>query len=159
MTVGTGFKVLMAVSGDGFVARGPDDPMKWTGQTDKAIFKLLTLMGDTNKVLAGRRTAELMSKLADREVVAISRTHHKGITLQEAAWAHRGAWLVGGLDVVMAALEANLVERVVLCQTAVRLGRGVPVNPLLNWLARDCHHTVKLGEIYANIYLGVNHGA
>jgi dihydrofolate reductase len=159
MAKGLGFKVLMAVSGDGFVARGPEDRMEWTGQTDKGIFRLLTLTGGSHKVLAGRRTADLLPKLADREVVAISRTYHKGITLQEAAWAHRDAWLIGGLDVVLAALDANLVEQVVLCQTTARLGGGISVEPLLNKLDRDCHHRIKLGEVYVNLYSGVNHGA
>lgn len=156
---GMGFKVLMAVSGDGFVDQGPDDPMKWTGQTDKGIFKLLTLMGSSPKVFAGRRTAELMPRLPGREVVAISRTHHKGLSLQEAFWADRDAWLIGGMTTVMAALEANLVERVVLCLTPARLEQGTPVQPLLDRLGRDCDHSMRIGEVYVHVYTGVNHGA
>jgi dihydrofolate reductase len=158
MAKGTGFKVLMAVSGDGYVAQGPDDRMTWTGTTDKGIFRLLTLTGGSHKILAGRRTAELLPKLKDREVIPLSRLFSKGITLQEAAWTHRDAWLIGGLEVVLAALDANLVEQVVLCQTTVRLGGGISVEPLLERLGDRPCETIQIGEVYVNLHSGVNHG-
>jgi dihydrofolate reductase len=154
MNNGTGFKLLLAVSADGFLARGPDDDMRWTGRDDKAVFRLLTLTGK-GPVLVGRKTAELLPALPGRTVHAISRGP-KGITLQEASWAHRDAWLLGGPSVAREALEANLVELAVICQSPAVLGDGIPFKPLKDLLPGVCTYRQLIGGIYVDIYTRVH---
>lgn len=125
-----GFKLLMAVSSDGFLARGPDDDMRWTGHSDKKLFRLLTETSPDSIVLAGRKTAELLPVLPRRRVKVISRDHTKGITLQEASWAHGNSWLIGGPSVALEAVQANLVDTAVIVIAAANLGTGIPFGPL-----------------------------
>jgi dihydrofolate reductase len=155
MNNGTGFKLLLAVSADGFLARGPLDDMAWTGRDDKAVFRLLTT---THKgpLLAGRRTAELLPRLDGREVQVISRDRNAGYTLQEASWMHRDAWLIGGPTVAREALEANLVELAVICQAPAVLGDGIPFKPLKDLLPDVCTYRQLIGGIYVDIYTRVH---
>lgn len=56
--------LLLAVSKDGFLCKGPDDDMKWTGPLDKFAFKLLTMSSD-QPLLAGSTTYNMMTKLGE----------------------------------------------------------------------------------------------
>lgn len=116
-------KLIMAVSKDGFCARGPDDKMEWTGLTDKAVFKLMTLSG-SGPIFAGHTTYKLLPTLKGRKVYGLSRN---GLCLDKAA-SIKGGWLIGGLTVALAALEAGYIEEVVLCHTPVKLGAGIPMD-------------------------------
>lgn len=149
MNNGTGFKLLLGISADGFLAKGPDDDMKWTGPDDKGIFRVLTLAGGT--VLAGRRTAELLPPLPGRKVVTISRQHHLGLTLQEASWAHRSAWLIGGPETALAALRAGMVEQAFIVRSPNSIGGGIPFSTLDRLLGVTTY-TQKIGEATVYIY-------
>jgi dihydrofolate reductase len=117
-----GLKLVMAVSHDGFVAKGPTDDMRWTGSTDKQVFRLLT--GTGGVVGVGRRTAELMpEKLAGRTLIRLS--SFSGMNLGQFAYKYDGAWLAGGQTIAMEALRIDLVDEVHLCRNAVELGEGV----------------------------------
>lgn len=118
-------KLIMAVSADGFVARGPDDPMNWLGPTDKGIFKLLTTQSSPSVLIRSRRTALAMPHaLAGRDFVTVSR---KGpLDLREAAKAYRDAWLVGGQELALAGIEAGLVSGAWLCVSQRYCFDGVP---------------------------------
>ena len=91
-------RLLMAVSADGFLARGPDDDMSWTGQTDKKLFRLLTLVDPL--LLAGATTAKLLPKLPGRTVVPLSR---RGLALSDMQSVD--GWLIGGPTVAQEALR------------------------------------------------------
>jgi hypothetical protein len=105
----------MAVSGDGYLARGPDDDMSWTGPLDKAVFRALTAIGGV--VAAGSHTFDLMPKvLHGRTLLRLSRTSILSWSLEQLARVQPGAWLVGGPTVVRAALDSNLVAEVHLCR-------------------------------------------
>lgn len=125
--------LLMAVSVDGFVARGPADDMRWTGAEDKALFKTLTL-SSPHPLLVGRRTYELMPALADRELVPISRNPELGISLDRAAELYPGAWLIGGAEVARAALQAGLVGLVYESRVKAKLKEGIPWRPVEKFL-------------------------
>jgi dihydrofolate reductase len=125
MTVGQGLKVIMAVSADGYVSRGPADDMRWTGKKDKAIFKLLTMTG--GELGVGRRTAAHMPpSLPGRTLHVLS---HSGAVLDgvrappmrlgEFVAKYPGAWLIGGQTIVLEALELGLVDEVHLCRLPV----------------------------------------
>jgi len=105
---------ILAVGRDGFMARSQDDDMRWTGQTDKAIFKLLTSVGQV--IGLSNRTADLLppAGLPGRHIARLSRQpgHY---TLEDFAENNPGAWLGGGYALTTAALELNLVRAVFIC--------------------------------------------
>jgi dihydrofolate reductase len=108
-----GLKLIMVVSADGFVSRGPDDDMRWTGKDDKRVFRMLTQVG-TGFLGAGRKTAALMPPLKGRTVVTLS--HQLGhTTLGRFAHAYPGAWLIGGQTIALDALEHALVDEAYIC--------------------------------------------
>jgi dihydrofolate reductase len=125
--------LLMAVSADGFVARGPSDDMRWTGAEDKALFKALTL-SSPHPLLVGRRTHAQMPALADRELVPLSSDPALGITLDRAAELYPGAWLIGGPEVARAALQAGLVGLVYESRVKAKLKEGLPWRPIEKFL-------------------------
>lgn len=126
--------LLMAVSHDGFVARGSNDDMRWTGFADKALFKTLTL-SSPHPLLVGRKTYDLMPKLADRELVPISRNPARGLSLEAAAERFPGAWLIGGAEVAREALQAGLVGLVYESRVMkAKLKEGYPWWPLEKFL-------------------------
>lgn len=139
---GHGLKLIMAVSADGFVASGPRDDMRWTGFTDKQVFRLLTASHPI--LLVGRKTAEVMPPLPHRRVVPLSRDRERGMTLYDAAMAFPGAWLGGGAETAREALESDLVEVTYLCRTTAVLGGGISVDPIRQLLPASPRHTVVL---------------
>lgn len=145
-------KLLMAVSSDGFLASGPDDRMQWTGVTDKAIFRLLTLTGGGN-VFAGRKTAENMPSLKGRTVHVLSKG---GLSLADAA--HSGAWLIGGPTVAAAALEAGYITQAVLCRVPATLYKGVSVDVVTRRLPDRPDHTIHLGDVEVMIFTPITGG-
>lgn len=139
---GSRLKLIMAVSADGFVAKGPCDDMRWTGFTDKQVFRLLTASHPI--LLVGRQTAGVMPQLPWRRVVTLSRSSSKGITLERAAADYPGAWLGGGAQVALAALEAGLIETSFICHTSAMLGQGVEFAPIRALLPKIARHTVVM---------------
>lgn len=141
-------KLIMAVSRDGFVARGPGDDMLWTGRADKFAFRLLT-MSDGEPLLAGRRTAEMMPKLPNRQLLALSRN---GLTLASAVWHFPQAWLIGGAEIALAALEMKEVRRAFVCRSPAVLGSGISAAPLFHHLPASPVMTIKLEEYEVDVY-------
>lgn len=123
-------RLLMASSDDGYLCKGPDDDMGWTGSTDKLLFRALTSVGGV--CAAGSRTHDLMPSLPGREFIRLSR---EAYTLEHLQEAHPDAWLLGGPTVARTALEAGLVHEAHLCQIiGVELGQGPRLSELLDGL-------------------------
>jgi dihydrofolate reductase len=116
-------KLLMAVSADGFVARGENDDMRWTGPADKFLFKLLTTASD-QVLLAGSTTYDQMPPLPHRKLVRLTRKPC-GLTLRQAAHFYGEAWLIGGPTIALEALSLGLVERAYISRVPVSLGAGI----------------------------------
>ena len=87
-------RLLMAVSGDGFLCRGPSDDMSWTGKVDKLLFRVLTGVGRVCAV--GSTTRRVMRDLPGRTLLELSCADHTGYTLEMFARDHPGGWLLGG---------------------------------------------------------------
>lgn len=128
-----GLKLIMAMSTDGFLCRGPEDDMRWTGYSDKRIFHALTMTGGV--MGAGRKTFDLLPPLHGRTLVCISRSGsdekfdrqgHRWPVMSLGMFAHRypGAWLLGGPTVACEALNTHMVDEVHLCQSPAFIGRG-----------------------------------
>lgn len=124
-------KLLLAVSSDCFVARGPEDDMKWTDRHDKSVFKLLTTVG--NPILcAGYNTYRQLPKLPGREVIPLSRYSSRGLTLEQFHHEYVGGpisrdiILIGGQTVALEAMDNDMIHEVILCMsTNVKLENGI----------------------------------
>lgn len=109
-------KLIMAISGNGYVAMGPEDDMSWTGPVDKAVFKLLT---STSEVLAvSAKTLEFMpNELPGRgRLYALSTNPRRGVALEDFAAVHPNAWLLGGQELALYALKNGFVDKAYLCR-------------------------------------------
>jgi dihydrofolate reductase len=152
-------KLIMAVSADGFLAKGPDDDMTWTGSEDKLLFRLLTVLGgdpvlkSRAVLLAGRRTAEQMPKLVHRAVLPISRS---GITLGSAASLYQDAWLIGGPTLAMQALLDGLVFEAYIMHVPAKLGHGIPFEPIKKFLPAESTFAGMLGGVWVQYFRGIN---
>lgn len=142
-------KLLMAVSSDGYLATGPNDRMRWTGVTDKAIFRLLTLTVD-RPIFAGWKTAQMMPPLHGRVVHPLSR---QGLTLKAADEMYPESWLIGGPTVALEALRAKLVSQVILCWTPATLYNGISSFEVASWLPDMPAHTIEVGEVKVMLYV------
>lgn len=131
-------KIIMAVSQDGFVARGPADDMRWTGKMDKQLFRLLTSSGQ-GIVGVGSTTLALMPDLPGRRLKHITRSPSRDqyksprpraeqMTLEGFQLRYPDEWLAGGITVARAALDKGLVSALFLTRIpGVFLGEGVPL--------------------------------
>lgn len=149
-------KLLLAASRDGYLARGPDDDMRWTGPSDKAAFRLLSL-SDGQPLLAGSRTFDQMPKLPGRELLRLSREpasfgKHPRLDLHVAAGCFPEAWLIGGPTVAEQALDRGLISRAFICVADVDLWSGMPLEPVSRYLPRKACHTVKLPGCTVKVY-------
>lgn len=118
-------RLLMAVSADGYLCLGPNDDMKWTGPTDKKLFRALTSVGGVCAV--GVTTYHLTPSLDGRQLIPLSR---RGYTLDRLQEEHPDAWLLGGPTVAKAALDAGLVTEAHINEVNHYLGDGVPMRML-----------------------------
>lgn len=103
-------RLVMAISKDGYVARGNHDTMQWTGSTDKALFKLVTLIGG-GVIAAGSKTAAILPILPGRTVLTLSRDVY---TLHNFAEEYPDGILIGGQTVALEALELGLVDEAII---------------------------------------------
>lgn len=153
------FKLILAVSDDGFTAHGPDDDMSWTGAQDKFLFKLLTTTEMNQVLLAGRKTASMLPPLPGRRVIPLTRTGRFGYDLADAARMWPNAWLIGGAQVAKAALMGNLVERAYICRNKAVLGSGLSFAPIQDHLKTPPAFRGTVGEVLLEVYQGINRGS
>jgi len=109
-------KLIMAVSGNGYVANGPEDDMSWTGPIDKAVFKLLTSTSDVLAVSA--KSLQYMPKaLPGRgKLYGLSTDPRRGVQLEDFAAMFPDAWLLGGQELAMFAMKNGFVDRAYICR-------------------------------------------
>lgn len=107
----------MAVSADGFLARSATDDMRWLGQEDKRVFRVLSGVG--GMLGASVRTASLMPRPLDgRDLWELSRDR---VTLQDFADnSGEDGWLLGGPGLAVEAFERRLLHEVHLCRSRRR---------------------------------------
>ncbi len=141
-------RLLMAVSADGFLCKGPADDMKWTGKTDKLLFRVLTGVGRV--CAAGSTTRDLIRSLPGRTLLGLSRN---GYALEAFAEEYPDGWLLGGPTVVKAALRASLVDEVYLSWiTDVKLGSGVAAGPVFKPYLDDKFLSITLDNVLLECY-------
>ena len=145
-------RLLLASSADGYLARGPEDDMKWTGPIDKAVFRLLTLSNGNAVLLAGSRTFDQMPKLPGRRMERLSRGPN-GLTLADAAARWPDAWLIGGPEVSVEALRLGLVTRAFICISQAELREGIHAQELSALLPHeDSAYTIKVGDVQVKVF-------
>lgn len=150
-------RAIMAVSADGFVCRGPEDDMRWTGSADKRLFREQTA---GCAIGAGTTTWETMRGLSlpDRTLVHITReprdlwsggpTEELEMTLGGFAEHYPDGWLIGGQTVLLSAIREGFVDRVLLSHVETELGDGVrdEVSLLLHEMGWDMRF-YPMGEL------------
>ncbi len=113
-------KGIIAISKDGYVARSETDNMRWLGSTDKAIFRILTSSGG-GIMGTSLKTAKLMPLLTGRELRSLSRKIQDGDALtHDLEWfynKYKNAWLIGGQDLLFAALAMRYVKEIYICRS------------------------------------------
>jgi len=119
-------KLIIAVSGNGFVATGEDDDMSWTGPIDKAVFKLLTSTSDILAVSA--KTLQYMPKtLPGRgKLYGLSTNPARGVPLEDFAAMFPDAWLLGGQELALYAMKNGFVNKAYICRamSSMLVGAG-----------------------------------
>lgn len=118
-------KLLMAVSKDGYVARHDHDDMRWLGESDKALFRVLTATG--GRCWIGRRSASSMPQVldgrSDEEHIKSPRPHLFGRTIKVLGTGEGATriehlryksydqdWLLGGQELALKALALDLSD-------------------------------------------------
>lgn len=145
-------RLLLAMSDDGYLARGPEDDMKWTGSIDKAIFRLLTLSNVDDVLLAGSRTFDQMPKLPGRRMERLS-CGPNGINLAEAATRWPSAWLIGGPEVSVAALRLGLITRAFICISPAELHGGIHAMELSTLLPHEGpEFAINMGGVKVRVF-------
>jgi dihydrofolate reductase len=150
-------RLLLASSADGFLARGPNDDMRWTGKVDKAVFRLLTLSSGNDVIFAGSRTFDQMPQLLGRNVNRLSskKPDMVNTTLEEAAKFFPDAWLIGGPTVALEALKLGMVSRAFICISPVTLGSGIHAAELAQHLpggGLEPKHTIRVGDVEVRVF-------
>ena len=116
-------RAILAVSKDGYLARGPVDPMDWLGKTDKAVLRILTSCG--GKVAASRTTlAQMPEVLKGREMFMLSKSIRPALNNQIfgdlsqffMAWG-RDSWLLGGPKLVHLAIMTGMLDEIFMCHS------------------------------------------
>lgn len=109
-------KLIMAVSGNGYVAASEADDMSWTGPIDKAVFKLLTSTSDILAVSA--KTLQYMPEsLPGRgKLYGLSTDPRKGVPLEDFAAMFPDAWLLGGQELALYAMKNGFVDKAYICR-------------------------------------------
>lgn len=115
-------RLIMAVSNDGFVAKGPTDDMTWLGPHDKTAFRLLTVAGSGVCGVSAKTRALMPLYLCGRLLVQIER---EGFTLSDFDHQYReDCSLIGGQTLAIEAITAGLVDTIHLCRSDRKLRQG-----------------------------------
>lgn len=158
-------KLVMAVSRDGFVSRGPNDDMSWLGPFDKAAFRIITGVG--GNVATSRRTARLMPEtLKGRTIHTLSSQEAQidgCVGHTSKAWGSLGlfqkvfgetGWLIGGLTLALAASEEGWLSEIHLCRSDRMCWEGTPFNKDLMDLSPRLSYRMKtrIGDTTVEVY-------
>lgn len=152
-------RLVMGVSADGYVSRGPDDKMGWLGPDDKRVFRVLT--GVDGLCAVSARTAELMPQLTGRDVVIVTR-EPSGKDEMKLEWLEnlaRPVWLLGGQTLALAAKALHLIDEVHLVVSGRRAFPvdaevGADAQPFDRALLEglDFQMRTQVGEVEVRVY-------
>lgn len=141
-------KLFFAASLDGFVA-GPNGELDWLLEDQDYGYE--TFIADVDTLLIGRRTYDVIADFdywpyGDRNIYVLSRRDNQPID-DRVTFVRRSVeeligdlreqpggdiWLVGGIQLLRAAVEHDLIDEVVVNIHPVILSDGVPVIPAVD---------------------------
>lgn len=99
-------RLIMAVSADGFLCKDSSDDMKWTGNKDKKLFRILTSVGGI--CAAGKTTYNIMpNNLQGRQLICLSRNV---FSLEELQYKYKDVWLLGGPTIAQEAMSKRYIS-------------------------------------------------
>ncbi len=112
-------QLILGISADKYVSKGPNDNMKWLGSDDKSIFKLLTLGAHNVNFAASSKTCDYIPFLPGRgPVIRLSRNDY---SLDKFYNKNPNGVLLGGQTIAEEAIKSKIIDRVHLCFSPVIL--------------------------------------
>lgn len=123
--------ILYAVTRTGYFCKKetPDkkvDDLSWMRvPTDRIFFRELTTLHANQPILVGSKTAQVLPKLKDREIISISMCSDRGIPLHYALERYPSAILIGGAKLLVSAMKPPHRKHINSVIT-VRLPIGIP---------------------------------
>ena len=140
-------KLIIGISQDGFVAKHDSDRMDWLGETDKAVFRMLTGVGGICG--AGMPTIDAMpEKLHGRVLIALSRS---GCSLQHFYFTHPDAWLLGGQTMALEAFRLGYLDEVFICQSMIAIGGGIQ-QKIRPYLSVEPDMKTRINNVSVEVY-------
>lgn len=130
--------ILYAITKDNYFCKKetPDkvvDNLEWMRiSTDRRFFKELTTLYRNQPILVGHKTASVMPKLKDRQMIIISTRSDKGIWLDQALQRYPNGILIGGAAVLKSSMTFNSRNYIDSILT-VRLPLRVPIQEANNY--------------------------
>ena len=111
-------KAIVAISKDGYFARESEDKMNWLGPVDKQVFRILT--ASTARLGVGTKSAQFMpKKLEGRKLYKLSRFTACNLNwFWTLANKKQGAWLIGGQQLILAAIKEELLTEIHICRSS-----------------------------------------
>ena len=131
--------ILYAITKDNYFCKKETldkkvDDLSWMRiPTDRKFFKELTTLHNNQPILVGYKTARVMPKLDNREIITISTNSERGIWLNQAMQKYPNGILIGGASVLKSALQLahrNYINSVL----TIRLPIRVPIDEAKDYL-------------------------
>lgn len=125
--------ILYAITKDNYFCKKETidkqvDDLEWMRvPTDRRFFREFTTLHKDQPILVGYKTARVMPKLKDRQMVIISTNSERGIWLSQALQKYPDGILIGGASVLRSAMQfahRDYINSVV----TVRLPLRVPLD-------------------------------
>lgn len=103
--------ILYAVTKDNFFCKKETndkkiDDLEWMRiPTDRRFFRELTTLHKDQPILVGYKTARVMPKLKDRQMIIISTNSARGIWLNQALQKYPDGIIIGGASILKSAMQ------------------------------------------------------
>lgn len=123
--------ILYAVTRTGYFCKKetPDkkiDDLSWMRvSTDRQFFRELTTLHANQPILVGAKTAQVLPKLKNREIITISRCADCGTALKYALERYPSAILIGGAKLLVSTMQPAY-RKYINSVITVRLPIGIP---------------------------------
>ena len=146
-------KTMFVESANHYLAKGPNDDLRWTGVLDKKLFRLLTSFG-SGVCICSKHTYNLLPQnmLADparRYIVAEKTGKNSLVALNQV---HPGAFLICGPKLLQIAYNLSILDTIVVTTTKFDIdGDEKYKNPLVKNL-KNPTTKIDFGDIILSIY-------
>ena len=148
-------KALYATSFNGYMAKGPDDDMSWTGKVDKQLFKLITTVAQVcviSKNLSNMLPDKVLKDPNRKFIICDKDVDERN--LRKCNFWYSDAILLGGPLFIKEALKEDVIDMVIECVVQdVIFANTRYEKPKLEEYGFKVSYTLDLGnELKVNIW-------